>query len=73
MAKIVFSRIWRTVNIIINSVWNLLTAIFAFMCVFDNCSSYTLNERFEQWILGTMAIIMFNILNHFTRKHFMNY
>lgn len=71
-AKMVFNRIWRTFIIIINTIWNLLSTVLAFVMLFDS-SSYNRVQNFEAWIYGMLVIIGVNVLNQVTRKHFENY
>ena len=72
MAKKVFSRIWRTFIIILNTIWNLLSTILAFATLFEG-SEYIRQNNVQAWVYGMMIIVAINIMNHFTRKHFENY
>lgn len=72
MVKKVFNRIWRTFIILLNTVWNLFSTMLAFATLFEG-SSYTRSGNFEAWFYGTIIIVVINILNFVTRKHFTNY
>lgn len=72
MVRKVFSRIWRTFIIILNTVWNLLSTVLAFATLFES-SEYTRQANIQAWGCGMVIIIAINILNHVGRKNFENY
>lgn len=72
MAKKVFSRIWRTFMIVINTVFNLCSAVFLFVTMFET-SSYVRANNVEGWIYSVLIILVMNVVDFVVRKHFENY
>lgn len=69
-AKIVFSRIWRTYIIVLNTVWSLLASIVSLVYIFNR---YAAENAIQDVATAFVIIMMVNLTDFITRKHFMNY
>lgn len=67
MSKIkkVFDRIWSTFIIVINTVYGLLITFLGFSILMDR---YTAQDMWFGMIMSTVAIIIVNVINYWTRK-----
>ena len=72
MAKLVFNRIWRTFMIIINTLWNLISVV----CAISMLVNYSISDcvtNMDRWGYGTIIVLIMNLIDYITRKHFTNY
>ena len=69
--KKVFTRIWRTVIIIINTVWVLIAAMVNLVYIFNG--GYSAEETVQRIAAGFVIVLMMNLVDYLSRKNFMNY
>ena len=66
----IFERIWRTFIIIFNTIMNLFFVTFTLVCLFDK---YTMGNSQEQIATAVSMVLIVNLIDYITRKHFKNY
>lgn len=69
-AKLVFSRIWRTFIIVLNTVWSLIASMVSLVYIFNR---YAAESAIQDVVTAFVVIMLVNLTDFITRKHFMNY
>ena len=70
MVKKTFERVWRTFMIVFNTFMNLMFALVTVVALFTGEQTWDSNS--QVWACVVMVLII-NLIDYLTRKHFRNY
>ena len=70
MVKKVFERIWRTFMIVFNTFMNLMFVTVTVVALFQGNSTWDNNEQVFTCLI---MVLLINLIDFITRKHFKNY